>query len=117
MKKTTEDLTMIKEALLQMLADSNYKVYTKVNHVTASGMSRSISAYVGTKTGEIIKIDWYIMQLMDEKIDNKHGGIKMGGCGMDMCFALVYNLSSFLFRNEDGSYSHNGAYKLSKSDL
>lgn len=31
------------------------------------------------------------------KIDPKHGGIKIGGCGMDMGFELVYRLSAKLY--------------------
>ena len=34
---------------------------------------------------------------MDEKINEKTGGVKVAGCGMDMGFALVYNLGHTLW--------------------
>lgn len=97
--------------LKQMLEKANYRVYTSLLHVSASGMTRRISAYVAQEFGQIVNIDWYIEKLGLFKRDAK-GGLKVTGCGMDMGFDVVYQLSNKLFRNEDGSYSHDGAYKL-----
>lgn len=66
-------------------------IYCKLNHVSKSGMSRSISLHVVIE-GELNKIDYFVSQLIDYKIDQKNGGIKISGCGMDMGFALVDQL-------------------------
>ena len=71
-------------------------VHTVLRHKSRSGMSRSISAFA-TVDGQPMELDYFIAQAMGESIDRKHGGLRMTGCGMDMGFALVYNLSSRLF--------------------
>lgn len=110
-------------------------VYTIVRHVSSSGMSRNISAFIikkseHTKKHELVSIDWYIAKAMDEKRDPKHGGIKVHGCGMDMCFDLVYRLGRTLYpkgfklpkgkhgRNGDTSgYDKDGGYALHYENL
>lgn len=71
-------------------------VSTVLRHVSSSGMSRSISLMI-VDEGEVVGIDYWAARAMNDRIDDKHGGIKIGGCGMDMGFALVYNLSRTLF--------------------
>jgi hypothetical protein len=69
-------------------------IYTKCNHVSASGMSRSISLYVvDRKDCEILDISYWAAKVMDDRTDPKNHGIKVGGCGMDMGFHVVMNLS------------------------
>lgn len=85
-------------------------------HTSRSGMSRSISLFAmvpGSSAGasDMLDISYQASRVIDEPIDQKHGGIRIGGCGMDMGFALVYALSSALFpdgfgcigRGPDGS--------------
>ncbi len=67
-------------------------VTTLLRHVTSSGMSRSISVIRDDED-----ITWLVARAMGEKIDQTHGGIKVGGCGMDMGFHLVYNLARTLY--------------------
>lgn len=99
-------------------------VYTLVRHVTKSGMSRSISLFI-VKGGEIVCVDWYASKAMGRKRDDKHGGLKIKGCGMDMSFALVYDLGRTLFpdgfkvdgvgRNGDTSgWDNDGGYALKR---
>ncbi len=71
-------------------------VNTISRHTSRSGMSRSISLFASV-SGELVELDYYASRVLGDSIDNKHGGIRIGGCGMDMGFALVYNLSSRLF--------------------
>lgn len=73
-------------------------VSTIVTHVARSGMSRSIKCYTVHK-GELRDITYAVSRVVDHPIDQNHGGIKVGGCGMDMGFALVYGLSRSLFPN------------------
>lgn len=111
-EQRTIEIQEAREQLLPILEKGNFTVYTELKHVSQSGMSRRISCYVATAPGELVNIDWYIERMDLYNRDIKNGGLKVSGCGMDMGFAVVYNLSSSLFRNEDGSYSHDGAYKL-----
>uniref|UniRef100_A0A6M3JX66 Uncharacterized protein n=1 Tax=viral metagenome TaxID=1070528 RepID=A0A6M3JX66_9ZZZZ len=68
--------------------DGEVRIYTVLNHVARSRMMRKISAYI--------------------IVDNKPVGlcyeVKMSGTGMDMGFALAYEI--FL-----GAYGHDDAYR------
>ena len=74
-------------------------IYTILRHCSRSGMSRSISVYVLTKD-RFVKLDYLISNVTDMKLDKNNGGVKIGGCGMDMGFSLVndmfYSLSDVL---------------------
>ena len=72
-------------------------VYTSLNHVSASGMSRSISLYI-VRDGEIRDVTYWAARALGDRIDPKRGGIVAGGCGMDMGFGLVYSLGRTLYR-------------------
>ena len=72
-------------------------VYTKITHVSRSGMSRSIECYLAQGRDNLTDITWQVARAMNARLDNNHGGIIMQGCGMDMGFALVYNLSRTLY--------------------
>lgn len=68
-------------------------VKTILRHVSRSGMTRAISPVVG---GE--DVTWLVVSAMPGyKFNRTHGGITMSGCGMDMGFALVYDLSATLY--------------------
>lgn len=71
-------------------------VYTIVRHVARSGMSRSIDLYIARKR-EIISITWLVSKALEENIDRNHGGIRIAGCGMDMGFALVYDMGRVMW--------------------
>lgn len=71
-------------------------VYTILRHVSRSGMSRSISVLM-IDHGRIVDISPDIALVCGFRLDNCHGGAKVGGCGMDMGFHLVYSLSHALF--------------------
>ena len=74
-------------------------VYTKITHVSRSGMSRSIECYLAQGRDNLTDITWAVARATNSRVDNTHGGIIMGGCGMDMGFALVYNLGRTLYPN------------------
>jgi hypothetical protein len=113
-------------------------VYVILRHASKSGMSRSISAVIPTISKEgkpgIYDITHLVAQACDLTMDTHHNGVKMGGCGMDMGFALVYDLSRTMWpggfdcigdgcpsndhRNHDDSTHHvDGGYALKKSWL
>ena len=74
-------------------------VYTKITHVSRSGMSRSIECYLAQGRDNLTDITWLVARATNSRVDNTHGGIIMRGCGMDMGYYLVYKLSHTLYPN------------------
>lgn len=71
------------------------RVYVKTETVAKSGMSRTVSVYVPvTSKGELFikDISYFVAPITGQKID-KNGNIKLHGCGMDMHYWLVSELS------------------------
>jgi hypothetical protein len=115
------------------------KVYTILRHVSKSGMNRCISVVIPTiskdgKSVGIYDITHLVAQACDLTMDSHHGGVKMGGCGMDMGFALVYGLASVMWHSgfdcigdgcpsndhsnhEENAHHVDGGYALRKSWL
>jgi hypothetical protein len=83
------------ERLHEVLAPG-MTVSTITRHVSRSGMNRSISLVI-VEEDEPWDISWLAARAMEDKIDQNHGGIKISGGGMDMGFALVYNLGRTLY--------------------
>lgn len=108
------DKTEALDTLREMLTPGT-TVYTNVVYVSRSGMSRRISAYI-VEHGEINDITWLISRAGIGKL-HREGGIVMGGCGMDMGFALVYNLGAALYPNGfpcTGSTGYTKTYREAK---
>ena len=103
-------------------------VYTDVKHVASSGMSRQIAVFVPYVDNEgkarIKEITWLVSTALGIKVGSKYGLI-MGGCGMDMCFSVVYRLGMALWPNgtpephgrRNGQPDSCGGYALKKEDL
>ena len=72
-------------------------LYTQLHHVSQSGMTRHISVRQ-IKNNYPLNWDYQVSIALDWKLVNP--GIKVGGCGMDMGFHLIYTLSQKLF--DDG---------------
>ncbi len=100
-----------KKDLLKMFAGDIKKgkppvIYTTVKHVSQRGMMRHIDInYI--KNNKPIKLNWYIQRLglfkRAKNYDSKNAdSLRVSGCGMDMGFHVVYNLSSILY--EDNFY-------------
>lgn len=79
-------------------------VYQSVTHVAKSGMSRSITNMVIVEN-EPVKIDWAVARVLGESCDQKNGGVKVSGCGMDMGFHIVNYLSYAM-------HGHHSAHPL-----
>lgn len=69
-----------------------------IRQVSNSGMSRNISFKVIDKK-ELIDLSWHISKALEYPFNDKHHAIKISGCGMDMAFHVVHNLSHVLFNN------------------
>ena len=90
--ETLEALTTLRDTLTP-----GRTVYTKITHVSRSGMSRSIECYLAEGRDNLTDITWQVARATNARLDPHHGGIIMGGCGMDMGYALVYNLGRTLY--------------------
>lgn len=66
---------------------------TIVRHVSRSGMTRTISVLAIDKRGEIRDVSSDVARVLDWSVDRDRGGVRVDGCGMDMCFHLVYSMS------------------------
>ena len=71
-------------------------VYTILRKVSRSGMMRHISLVI-IEDGQPRDITGWAGLAMGTPWDRNSGGIKVGGCGMDMGFHLVYNLGRTLY--------------------
>jgi hypothetical protein len=89
-----------KESLLNILKEGD-TVYTILRHVSASGMSRRIDLYTFKDNKPVYLSGYYAMMQGEEP---PRDGYKVGGCGMDMGFHLVYTLSSLLYKKDRGGY-------------
>lgn len=103
------------ETLRKMLKPGD-TVYTKVNSVSRSGMSRRISLYVA-RANEIKDITWDVARAFGDPIKQRgeyvqDAGLWVGGYGMDMCFHTVYNLGRTLF--PDGFGARKGTAPVGK---
>lgn len=128
-------------AYLAELLKPGDTVHTSVLHVARSGMSRHIKTYV-VRDGNAQDITPYVADVIDYRVARSTGGLVVGGCGMDMCFHVVYTLSHKLFpkgfdciaADVDGykgyacpsndhcnrverSHHESGGYALNKKDL
>lgn len=111
--------TTIKEPTPKEIALSRLKkflkpgatIYHTVKKVSSNGMSRQISFYIVNK-GKIRTINWELSHILDYKRNPDNGALKVGGCGMDMGFSVVYSTGRKLFPNgfklPKGKHGRNG---------
>ena len=106
-------------------------VYSVLRHVSRSGMSRGIDFYImedGKPQWITASVGKAIDQPQSRKDWEQSRGLNVSGCGMDMGFAVVYDLSRTLFpkgfkvkgigRNGDTSgWDNDGGYALKQSWL
>lgn len=76
-------------------------VYTSLSHVSRSGMLRHIGVYIpyvdDSGKQSIRRISWEVANILDYKTVPHGTDLKVGGCGMDMGYHVVYSLSRALF--------------------
>jgi hypothetical protein len=106
---------------LRKLITPGQTVYCTLRSVSSSGMSRTISLHI-IDNGTLRGIDNLAADATDTK-RAKRDGLIMGGCGMDMGFALVYSLGYALWPNgtpkphgvRNGTPDSDGGYALKHS--
>ncbi len=97
---------------IRKILKSGDTVYSFVSHVSCSGMFRCIS-FIAIKRNKPICLDWYIERICNYRRNKNHTGLSVSGCGMDMCFSVVYTLASTIFKDRRG----NNGYKLGSEHL
>lgn len=81
---------------LKQLFRRRKRVYTSLQHVSRSGMYRRIAVLV-PYNNKIRNISWQVADVLGLK--GTDGAVGISGCGMDMGFAIVYDLSRVLYAN------------------
>ena len=94
-KRTTEQIEAIER--LRAILKPGQTIYTDLAHVSRSGMSRAIRVIIGGKNGTVQDISYLVARAGVARFDRNHGGVIMGGGGMDMGFALVYRIGRTLY--------------------
>lgn len=81
---------------LRALLKPGQKVFTTLLHVSSSGMSRRIKVTLPvrgkTRADDTIRDISHLVAGATGRKMGSDGGVVMGGCGMDMGFALVYEI-------------------------
>ncbi len=70
-------------------------LHTVVRSVARSGMSRTLDVY-SVRDGELRNLSRLVGLALDYR-RNDSGALKVSGCGMDMGFAVVYEVGAVLF--------------------
>tara|TARA_R100000995_G_C3372344_1_gene72312 strand:+ start:81 stop:464 length:384 start_codon:yes stop_codon:yes gene_type:complete len=109
MKYTKTEINESLESLRNWIKKGD-TLHTTVRHVSRSGMMRYITtrhlktpehlAHSQERQVNISNYDYHIARVLDLREAPNYQGLKVGGCGMDMGFWLVYNLSRVLFKDE-----------------
>jgi hypothetical protein len=99
-KKKTEQQEAIKR--LRSWIKPGDTLFTILRHRAASGMFRVIdvvSIHGSRKKPRVSALGYNIALALGSGFDRKREGIRVSGCGMDMGFHVVYELSCVLFGN------------------
>lgn len=96
--------------LKKWLKPGRSEVYCILRHVSSSGMARHID-FITIRDGEPVHLTGYIAEVCGYRLA-KQRGLVVGGCGMDMGFAVVYDLGRTLwpkgFKLPKGKRGRNG---------
>lgn len=101
MEWSKEDVERARESLSGLLKPGD-TVHCILRHVSRSGMLRVIEPVLmrwDPKRKKIytLHIGYNVAALTGMTYDRDREGVRVGGCGMDMGFHLVYSLSSYLW--------------------
>jgi hypothetical protein len=106
--KDKETRKMNREQAIEKLREAiepNDTLYTQLEHVTKSGMTRFIKVRQ-IKDNYPYDFTYLVAKALDWKYSDKHYAIKVEGCGMDMGFHLIYTLGQVLW--PDGTPEPHG---------
>ena len=112
--------------VLETLLKPGTIVYTSLRHVSASGMTRWIDCFavepsaLQHQQGRITNITNLVCEAAGLTYCTRRNSLKIGGCGMDMGFQVVYLLGLSLWPagtpephgTRNGEPDSNGGYAL-----
>lgn len=87
------DLNLCKKIKRALITGKGGQIAAFVVRVAPSGMSRIIRFKFVDNKGNIYNIDHIVSQFVGTRTED---GVRVGGCGMDMIFASIYNFLSGL---------------------
>ena len=90
------------------------KIYTTVTKVNRMGTARWIKVYM-VKDGDIFNLTPIVGNLLE--YNRTDDGLHVTGCGMDMCWHLVYTLSRTLFKGDKNPTHGDPGYILQQRNL
>lgn len=100
MSKSKEKAALRAEAIanLRKRIRPGSTVWIQLVHVARSGMSRDLRVFI-VRGGEIVNVTWYVGHACGDRIADRDGQrvIRVGGCGFDAGFQVVYDLGRVLF--------------------
>jgi hypothetical protein len=101
-------MNMDREQAIRQLKENirpNDTLYTQLEHVTKSGMTRYIKV---RQIKDDYPYDWtyLVAKILGWTYSDKYNAIKVGGCGMDMGFHVIYTLGQALW--PDGTPEPHG---------
>ena len=100
---------------LKKLIGRKHRVYTNLDHLSQSGMTRHFSCYVVHK-GELRNVTYLVGAITGYKPNKRTYGLVVGGCGMDMGFHLIYTLSRIMYPKGFKSSSRNARNGMKPTD-
>ena len=71
-------------------------IHSIIRSVSNSGMTRNISFKI-TDKDNILDLSYHIAKALKYPFNEKYHAVKVSGCGMDMAFHVVHNLSHILY--------------------
>ena len=92
MRVTVKDRESAKERLRTIVQPGD-TLYTVLRHVSRSGMSRAIDVYLMRGTGDPHWLSRLVGEATGTAFNDKRECLRVDGCGMDMGFHVVHNLS------------------------
>lgn len=106
-QEKAEAIERLRAALADIPVDKQGKrrIYANVVHVSASGMQRQIRLYAPTSDGGMQWLSGWASKALGWSL-GKHDGVRVDGCGMDMCFHLVDCVMHALGTNSRDWHSH-----------
>jgi len=100
--ESQESINTLKEYLKKDMT-----IHSIIRSVSNSGMSRNISFKI-TDKDNMLDLSYHIAKALQYPFNDKKHAVKISGCGMDMAFHVIHNLSRVLF---------NDGYKLKSNIL
>lgn len=88
--------------------EGHQSLHLLVTHVARSGASRRIKV-LAIDGARIVNLSYRVGKALGWRINEREGSVVVDGGGMDMGFALVYNLSVTLY-----GLAGRGGYRLRK---